>query len=132
MNWADAVSVTIDSATILYVLTRSKGKSPYRPPSSPDPVCGCEHHHSFHDPRTGVCAGTNRVASEWGWRQNYHGTNERVAMAYIDQPCTCRHYVGPIPMPMMYDTPMTDQVAYEPAPEARTATDGHTGLTKAH
>jgi hypothetical protein len=63
-------------------------------PKPPQPVCGCTHHHSFHDPATGQCHGMVEVATHWGaygderkWRQD---------------PCTCKVYSGPVPLPEYY------------------------------
>jgi len=59
----------------------------------PKPVCGCSHHHSMHDPKTGQCHGT---------------VNGRVLQtsSYLDRPvvwdqlpCKCRQYSGPVPLP---------------------------------
>ena len=48
------------------------------------PVCGCDHHHSYHDPATGECHG--RVYVGMGAYEN----------------CTCKQYSGPVPMPEYY------------------------------
>lgn len=47
----------------------------------PQPICGCQHHHSYHDPKTSECHG--RV---------YVGMS-----TYED--CTCKQYSGPVPLP---------------------------------
>jgi hypothetical protein len=63
-----------------------------RRPSAPaphQPVCGCGHHRSFHDPEAGRCHSTMKVRSTFaqdGWIQD----------------CTCRAYTGPEPLPEFY------------------------------
>jgi hypothetical protein len=51
-----------------------------RPREVIEPVCGCTHHHSFHDPETGECHGEVRGQMR----------------------CTCRQYSGPVPLPEAY------------------------------
>lgn len=60
-----------------------------KPASLPGPVCGCEHHHSFHDPATGQCHNLTRVPGTMS-RDSYH------------TPCKCRQYSGPVPLPEYY------------------------------
>jgi hypothetical protein len=60
-----------------------------KPPGPPEPLCGCEHHHSFHDPETGQCHSLMRVPGTMS-RDSYH------------TPCTCRQYSGPLPLPEYY------------------------------
>ena len=43
------------------------------------PVCGCGHHHSYHDPETGRCNATR-----------------------FGDPCKCLSYTGPEPLPEFY------------------------------
>lgn len=62
--------------------------------AGPKPVCGCTHHHSFHDPATGVCHGTKR-------RAKYDETTG-ADLGYHEIPCTCRQYSGPVPLPEFY------------------------------
>jgi len=57
-------------------------------PKPVEAVCGCDHHHSFHDPATGRCAGQVYID---GSRGSY-GVARHVQ-------CTCRQYSGPVPMP---------------------------------
>lgn len=52
---------------------------------SPKPVCGCKHHHSFHDPETGECHGQVDIGG-----------------GVLSVSCTCRTYSGPVPLPEMY------------------------------
>ncbi len=67
----------------------------------PRPVearCGCGHHHSFHDPATGQCHGTDRriLYSSGG-----------ADLGYRDVPCTCRQYTGPQPLPEYFAPEIT-------------------------
>ena len=63
-------------------------------PKAVEPVCGCEHHHSFHDPKTGQCGYTERVYLGSG----VYGNPDK---------CTCRQYSGPQPMPEFYAPEVT-------------------------
>lgn len=71
------------------------GRHRYHRPRSIRPICGCEHHHSFHDPKTGECHGLmdgNPIKYDT-WKD---------PTAYEQVPCTCRQYSGPEPLPEMY------------------------------
>lgn len=70
---------------------RRKGPKPPRPVQ---PVCGCEHHYSYHDPATGQCHAQVYVASSLT-RDSHHRT------------CTCRAYAGPTPLPEYYAPEVT-------------------------
>jgi hypothetical protein len=63
---------------------RRRGALPSARP--PQPVCGCEHHVSFHDPKSGECHAMMKVPSSMS-RDSYH------------KPCTCRQYSGPTVLP---------------------------------
>jgi hypothetical protein len=52
-----------------------------RPPPDPQPVCGCSHHLSFHNPATSACA--------------------------VDD-CRCQQYVGPEPLGHIMALPLVD------------------------
>lgn len=58
-------------------------------PKPVQPICGCEHNISYHDPKTGECHGMMKVPSSMS-RDSYH------------KPCTCRQYTGPQPLPEFY------------------------------
>lgn len=60
----------------------------------PKPVCGCSHHHSFHDPKTGECHGLVSKVTRY--------TTGGTAIAWDKVPCTCRQYSGPVPLPEMF------------------------------
>jgi len=50
-------------------------------PPEPQPVCGCTHHLSFHNPRTSACA---------------------------VEGCRCQQYVGPEPLGHVFAQPLVD------------------------
>ena len=54
-------------------------------------MCGCQHHHGYHDPGTGKCAGQVYIQGS----QGYYGTARYAA-------CTCKQYSGPVPLPEMF------------------------------
>lgn len=58
-------------------------------PKAVEALCGCTHHHSFHDPKTGQCHSLMRVPSTAS-RDSYH------------TPCTCKQYSGPTVYPEFY------------------------------
>lgn len=68
---------------------RRKGAAPAAEP--PKPVCGCKHHHSFHDPGSGKCHGLADKPT--------HFTTTGKPIAWAKVPCTCRQYSGPVPLP---------------------------------
>jgi len=53
-----------------------KPRPGYKPAEA---ICGCRHHLSYHEDGTGRCS----FESNWA-------------------NCTCRHYVGPAPLPELY------------------------------
>ena len=61
------------------------------------PVCGCGHHHGFHDPATGECHGTVR-----GEATEFDDYASRNPVAWAQVQCSCRQYSGPVPMPEYY------------------------------
>ena len=81
-----AVAVIIGLLLGRFLPSRRKGPKPAK---LPGPVCGCKHHHSFHDPATGQCHSLMYVPGTSG-RNSYH------------TPCTCRQYSGPTPLPEYY------------------------------
>ena len=58
-------------------------------PKVPEPVCGCGHHHSFHDRQTGRCGHVKRVYLGGG----HYGHPDA---------CTCKQYSGPQPIPEFF------------------------------
>lgn len=57
------------------------------------PICGCKHHHSFHDPDTGACYG-KATEAEYNVIGGWIGEHK--------VPCTCRKYSGPEPLPELF------------------------------
>lgn len=64
-------------------------------PRQPEPVCGCDHHHSFHDPQTGECHAQVRGAVT-----RFDADEFPIAWELV--PCSCRRYSGPEPLPEVY------------------------------
>jgi hypothetical protein len=65
---------------ILEAKSRMRAEAAAGPPE-PQPVCGCTHHLSFHNPRTATCA--------------------------VDG-CRCQQYVGPEPLGHVVPLPLVD------------------------
>ena len=63
-------------------------------PGPPKPVCGCRHHHSFHDPSTGECHGLVDKPTRY--------TVAGIPVAWAEVQCACRRYSGPVPLPEVY------------------------------
>lgn len=84
------VAVIIGVLLGRFLPNRRKGPKPAKPVQ---PVCGCEHHHSFHDPKDGHC----------GYVEQVYVGNGR----YKPHPCGCRTYSGPVPMPEFYAPEIT-------------------------
>jgi hypothetical protein len=61
-------------------LAETKSQALSAPPE-PQPVCGCSHHLSFHNPHTSACA--------------------------VDD-CRCQQYVGPEPLGHVFAQPLID------------------------
>jgi hypothetical protein len=61
-------------------LAQSKNAA-LRPPPDPQPICGCTHHLSFHNPATSTCA--------------------------VDG-CRCQQYIGPEPLGHIVALPLID------------------------
>jgi hypothetical protein len=83
------VAVIIGILLGRFLPARRKGPKP-----PPEPICGCTHHHSYHDPATGECNSLMRVPST-GSRMSHHA------------PCTCRVYSGPVPLPEYFASEIT-------------------------
>jgi len=64
-----------------------KRNAALKAPPEPQPVCGCSHHLSFHNPRTGACA---------------------------EEGCRCQQYVGPEPLGHVFAQPLIDPGATGP------------------
>lgn len=62
--------------------------------TGPEPVCGCTHHYSFHDPKTGLCMHTGRTETRW----DEFGTPYK----WENKQCGCQRYIGPEPLASLY------------------------------
>jgi len=72
-----------------------------QPPPDPQPICGCSHHLSFHNPQTSACA---------------------------VEACRCQQYVGPEPLGHIFAQPLVDPDAIGPqARSSGTSTDAGGG-----
>jgi hypothetical protein len=71
-------------------------------PKPPQPVCGCTHHHGFHDPQTGECHGVVR-----GEPIEFDAYAARNPVAWAQVQCSCRQYSGPVPIPEFYAPEIT-------------------------
>jgi hypothetical protein len=68
------------------ITRKRKAPKPYK---EPEPICGCEHHFSYHDEEG--CHGTHRL---WiGSRAGDNGSD------YVVRQCGCKQYTGPQPLP---------------------------------
>lgn len=86
-------------AAIVYVgqlLAIWRGRQRRRTPKELVPVCGCKHHLSNHDPKTGACNTMTVSKSLIRYDDNDNPVYEKQNL-----PCPCRHYVGPVPAEMM-------------------------------
>lgn len=55
----------------------------------PQPICGCTHHYSMHDPKTKACGASVKVAQHSGGQFT----------SYKLMACACLQYTGPEPLP---------------------------------
>lgn len=66
----------------------------------PQPICGCDHGLSFHDPETKACHGKVQRPTKF---DKVYG-----AVAYETVACTCRRYVGPVPLDEVFAPQITE------------------------
>lgn len=71
----------------------------------PRPVCGCGHHYSFHNAKTGLCMHGGRVATKW----DECGEPVKWEM----KQCGCQRYVGPQPLDSLYAPEITTSYVSE-------------------
>ncbi len=67
-----------------------------RSPKSPQPICGCKHHFSSHDPETKAC----NVETVKYYANIYEVSRLR---------CPCLQYTGPEPLPTYYAPEITGE-----------------------
>lgn len=83
-----------------------------KPPKAPKPVCGCGHHHSFHD-GDGRCQHVETVTIEEKEIQRNEGGKAvrdswdnpvfvRKVKEVLNQQCACQRYTGPEPYTSFY------------------------------
>lgn len=87
------VGVAVIIGVLLGRFLPNRRKGP-KPAKSPEPICGCGHHHSHHDPATGKCHSLMKVPGTMS-QDSYHTD------------CTCRQYSGPQPLPEFYAPEVT-------------------------
>ena len=81
------VAVIIGVLIGRFLPNRRKGPKPVQP------ICGCGHHHSYHDRATSGC----------GWTgTQYIGEDARGMSQYAPRHCSCKRYSGPEPVPEFY------------------------------
>jgi hypothetical protein len=88
--------ILLAGAVLGAILARlpARRKGP-RPAEAPKPVCGCHHHHSYHDPETGRC---NALVN--GQPVKFDKFEDPIKWEQV--PCACLRYSGPEPMPTYY------------------------------
>lgn len=57
----------------------------------PEPICGCTHHHCFHDEN-----GCGQVKSYF-----HYSDNRGIPSDQTDVQCGCKRYTGPEPLPQV-------------------------------
>jgi hypothetical protein len=62
-----------------------------RAPRPPEPVCGCDHHRSYHEGGSGACHHVEREYQGYVYDP-----------PYAEVPCTCQVYTGPEPLGSYY------------------------------
>ena len=82
-----------------FLPNRRKGPKPAK---AVRPVCGCGHHHSYHDPKTSECHGQVR-----GKAIKFTDYASRDPVAWEQVQCSCRQYSGPVPIPEFYAPEIT-------------------------
>lgn len=68
-------------------------------------ICGCAHHFSFHDPKTGLCHHKERQETKW----DDYGD----AVKWERVQCGCQRYVGPEPLESLYAPEIAPDVVEE-------------------
>lgn len=76
----------------------AKEEAARRAIEGPDPICGCGHHHAYHDPREGDCRQFVKTAVEWG--EDIYG--DESVTRWEAKKCPCARYSGPEPMAQVY------------------------------
>lgn len=82
-------ALTLLSGIVVGRVLPARRRVPKRP-SPTEPICGCGHGLHDHDPESKQC---------WGPVEKYRYNLVAELDVMEDVPCTCRHYVGPEPLP---------------------------------
>jgi hypothetical protein len=93
------VGVAVIVGVLLGRFLPNRRKGP-KPRKQPEPICGCDHHHSYHDPKTGECHGLVQ-----GDPVRYNEYDRPMAWEQVQ--CSCKQYSGPQPLPEFYAPEVT-------------------------
>jgi len=95
------VGVAVIVGVLLGRFLPNRRKTP-KPAKPPRPMCGCGHHHSYHDPATGECHGQVR-----GKAIEFNDYTSRDPVAWEQVQCSCKVYSGPVPLPEYFAPEVT-------------------------
>jgi hypothetical protein len=73
-----------------------------KPPKPVQAICGCSHHYSLHEPKTGECHGATDAGRVAVRDQNSKPVKDRFGEVVFTREhgrCGCRRYTGPLPLP---------------------------------
>jgi hypothetical protein len=88
----DPLSLAVGAALLAVGFLAGRiGRAGRRPPDE-QPICGCTHHRSMHDPESGTCRARIKLGN---WFDGYH-----------HQTCRCRQYSGPVPIIDLWTPPV--------------------------
>jgi hypothetical protein len=76
------LSLVLSLVSLGYARTTARRWRKYTRPTEPKPICGCEHHASFHDD------------------EGCHFNRDELGRTAPD--CGCKKYMGPEPLPEAY------------------------------
>lgn len=66
-------------------------------------ICGCKHPLAMHDKEKGTCAAT---VGDWHWEEQWDPDAEELVSRRVWKTCTCRQYVGPLPIDSVFVPPL--------------------------
>jgi hypothetical protein len=93
----DPISLATGAALLVTGFGAGRFRRPTREPKKPTAACGCGHTLAHHDPATNQCHG-QELRRDCRNKQGDWIGNQWV-------PCTCRRYVGPVPVESLFATP---------------------------
>jgi hypothetical protein len=82
-----------------------------KPPKPVQPICGCTHHYSLHDPKAGECHGAadaGRAAVRDQHGKPVKDSWGEVVFTREHGRCGCRRYTGPLPLPEYFAPEISD------------------------